>query len=293
MPSPLRFLLAGLLTAQSAWAQTTEEVLRATDAFALAIAHFDPDHVADIRDDSWQVAFVRTALDAVSSAVPETSDIHVLGGGRPDLFSRGISVTRVISAEGEARADSIRAAWDTLTGACGREPDSRRESQGGQTPIRWVREFGQAGCESEVAQRVVKAGVWRATLEEEVLSLSRVLRVRMTLHLVGPPRDAVAVVQSLGEAYPSFAGHIGLFRAQTWRADWDGSRLRLVSDGEAADPDWPIQFHFAKRWGDCPSGCINEHWWRIRATPVEQEQGWDFEVEVISEGGDPLPAPAV
>ena len=48
----------------------------------------------------------------------------------------------------------------------------------------------------------------------------------------------------------------------------------------ATDDGWEVQIRIG--WGDCPSGCINEHVWRYAVTH-------DGGIHLVGEGGDALP----
>lgn len=67
----------------------------------------------------------------------------------------------------------------------------------------------------------------------------------------------------------AFAAVAGVLYAQPDAVCCDGSDITAapVSGG------WGLTYHF--RWGDCPAGCIEEHWWRftILADGIVRYQG--------------------
>lgn len=86
---------------------------------------------------------------------------------------------------------------------------------------------------------------------------------------VTSPNDAVAAVVA---AHPEFDG-IGAF---------DPDLIGGCCWYTASPIDGGYEVVFRVGWGDCPAGCIDEHRWTYRV-------GADGSIELVAEGGDPLP----
>jgi len=86
--------------------------------------------------------------------------------------------------------------------------------------------------------------------------------------------DAAALVIATD---PRFEGAIGLTPDVIGASKW--WTARALADGA-------YQVTLTIGWGDCPSGCINQHTWRFRVAA-------DGQVTLLDESGDPVSADGI
>jgi hypothetical protein len=249
------------------------------DALVLAIQHFDPDHNIGIEAYGQEVEFMRDALWAARTAVPEIASFHI---------SVDNSVT---NSDGPAMFRSLHAQLPNF-------------GPGDVAQLRTIAESIGLGC---IYEKTVVTNLTPRTLETTVWQFDAVGeaykdrgRLCTNTDLVDwlCSRNVRAIILRTSQYKHSVRGDLYLtfgtigdlkFRAKQLMADSSYENLfgelvlrpftgNLVGAGQGISvvPGSGlvgyegVRLKFWTGWGDCPSGCISRHYWVVDIKTVSR-----------------------
>jgi len=244
-------------------------------------------------------------LNAVDAAVPEVADITRLGRvafDNDDPF-RNLEVSIYYGEDDTAerdRAASLKAQAEVLTAGCPyhkvttvTETDFGMPSQSTNVITTYTldRNSGRRACENQaLIDKIVEAGINQIVVETADRSYGDTFELTFGQGS-NTWRDMAYIKKQLEKIE-----EIALLVAELQVLDTSGylmigrSRdITLVESTGNADFTDVVTLQYWLGWGDCPAGCIAGHTWTIKVTPLAVEGGYQFQIEVLAEDGDPLP----
>jgi hypothetical protein len=280
-----------------------------SDAFIIACNHFDPQGVKGLRMWCDEMRFTHAALSLASKTVPELSALHIRTGERNawtgelrQLVSLQVHRPSGQPRDGEADWDFIENfAKRFLSGCRGehvtKQHDGLKGAWGTELTSTWWLCDGASsaqagtGCKDTAAALwLCAAGIQSACVESsETDSRAKTGRLFLNFESAVDPRYEAARIMAL-------SGYEKIFGAAQLKPFaptlvGGGDEIRVVESEDNAGFAG-ITLLYSHGWGDCPAGCLQRHWWkvRIKARGVLPGGAWELVVDAVEESGDVLPA---
>lgn len=277
------------------------------DAFIIAIKHFDPQNTIGLRMQSDEVRFTKAALAAAVRAVPELSALHIRTGEWNSFTgnSRELGSLQVHFPSNQFRVEKAdwgyidRFAKRFLAGCRGEHVTKQSDGVLGwhtaKTSTWWL--CGGATSARAGTSRKADADVnWlcaagiQSVCIESLESNSRAKTGRILLNFEQPVDLRYEATKIM--ALPGYEKIFGTAQLRPFTPELmgDGDEIRVVESEDCAGFSG-LTLLYSHGWGDCPAGCINRHWWKVKIKSRGARPGgeWDLVVDTVEESGDVLP----
>lgn len=270
------------------------------DAMYFAIEHFNADHSGTIESWGREHTFMHDLLSEVATQVPALKGVTRLGKEEAASQMFRVLEKRFDTSKPNGDVAAYRKLVDQIVEDC---PYNRvttiEESQPSGKTTKTVKtsfRLGDPTCASKdirFLQQVKldllvvteRSGSFRDYVNFAIQPQSNVWQdMQAAKERVLNSQKGSALTRALVEplAPPSFA---------SLRSETD---VQLQGSSGSAQLDDIINLKYRLGWGDCPAGCIHNHYWNVAVTPKLVSRNptkYSFTVKVISETGDPVPAP--
>jgi hypothetical protein len=299
-------LITLLLTAlmMSGFALSKSATHPAGGTFELAIKHFDPEHQRGIVFRGAEHNFM---VDALKSAREVSRELKQIGMARGCVFvgDRQYEPMSVLAIQARfqrkedyAPVRTIREVAHRIVGGCRKDEfNSRRESRKGWVNFSstrfWYLEDHCRGWSDKCKNKNYADWACSIGIRFVILQTDSTKTTRGMLYLIlDDLYDLEHLVSEMSQdsLFGSVFGNCKLGPANRELVGGSTS-ITIENDGKPADFSDPMVFKFTFGWGDCPSGCIYNHYWVVQTAPIKHDESdtYAFESELVSEGGDQIP----
>jgi hypothetical protein len=276
------------------------------DSWVLAVQHFDPGHQIGLKRDSQEVQFIEQALKSAREEVPELFNIHVRVNDGYDHDHLRPFQTYSIKQPGRTysiKPDSILIKnFEDLLSGCRRkinieigEGVKNRFHVFTHTRWRLCESFSRAEPDThcntpDLVSPLCEMGVTGVHRLRRTTRRGRQFEMFFIIHRP-EPIDPEFIAKRLEEA-PFFKDHFPGCTVEPLRPVLVGDRPNVqLADSQKHSGFEGVSFVFKYGWGDCPSGCLHNHYWEVTVRPKQGRGGRGLisEVEQVVEYGDELP----
>lgn len=279
----------------------------ATDAFLLAMQHFDPQSERGIAWSREEMDFVDFALMAAIRAVHELASVHIESQNATGAAPRPQPLLSLQVLDPISRNPQLRGDWDyvqdfvaAVVDGCGssrvteefdnaRDRWSKRQTTTWRICDEWNHANADTSCNRSAAAAWLCAAGVASMLIETMESDRGPESGQLYLNFSQPVDLRHEASRIVG--LPGYGELFGKARLQPYPSmiSGDGNRIELVQD-EDCQGFGGITLLFSHGWGDCPSGCIHRHYWKVKVQSRGSRNGdpWGLVVTKVEEAGDVL-----